>query len=168
MIGVRERLQHAVIGYGDRLMPPFIGSFYNVFHFRHTVHIAHFRMAVQFHPLMHARIHARYREIRYLFHPVNRTYRQLMVKFIYDRRTLDLHKSPRLKLCRQLFILLVRYKNLDCHRIGKVRNIIDQNHSLILDLTFIHIQNPAAHDDIPDLSYDFLHRHRLFVKIPAE
>ena len=51
VVGVRERLHVAVIGNGNRFMPPFHRTLYDVFYIGYAVHIAHFGMAVQFYAL---------------------------------------------------------------------------------------------------------------------
>ncbi len=56
MVGVRKGLHHAVIRDGDRRMPPLISPLDNIPGLRHAVHIAHFRMAMQLHPLAHTGI----------------------------------------------------------------------------------------------------------------
>ena len=52
MVGVRECLHHAVVRDGDRFMSPVMRPFYEILHFRHSIHIAHLGMAVKLHPLL--------------------------------------------------------------------------------------------------------------------
>ena len=52
MIGVRKGLHHAVIGNGDRRMPPLIGALYQILRLGNAVHIAHLRMTVKLYSLL--------------------------------------------------------------------------------------------------------------------
>ena len=67
MIGVREGLHHAVVRDGDGRMAPLIGPLHDVLHLGNAVHIAHFCMAVQLHPLAEAVILTAVGEIADLF-----------------------------------------------------------------------------------------------------
>ena len=56
MIRNRERLGHAVVCDGDGRMAPVMSALDDVFHLGNTVHIAHFRMAVQLYSFQRAQI----------------------------------------------------------------------------------------------------------------
>ena len=49
VIGVRKCLSSSMVCHGDRRMSPVMCAPHDVLHFRHAVHVAHLRMAMQFH-----------------------------------------------------------------------------------------------------------------------
>ena len=92
MVRVRESLYIAVIRDGDRLVPPLHGAFYNILDIRDAIHIAHLRMAVQFHALLRAGVCTGGRKIRNLFDADHRTDRKLTVELVNRRHPLDLQE----------------------------------------------------------------------------
>ena len=56
MIRIRKSLRHSMVCDGNRLMSPVMGPFYQILYLGHTVHIAHFRMAVQLYPFLRRRV----------------------------------------------------------------------------------------------------------------
>ena len=67
MIGVGERLNHAVVRDGNGRMAPFIGPLHDILHLGNAVHVAHLGMAVQLHPLAQTVVLAAVGEIADLF-----------------------------------------------------------------------------------------------------
>ena len=94
MIGVRERLHHAVVGNCNGRMSPFVGPFYDVLHLGHSVHIAHLGVTVQLHPFFRAFIAAGYGEIRYFFYAGKGAEGQLVIEPVNGGNAFQLNKSP--------------------------------------------------------------------------
>ena len=97
MIGVRERLDNAVVGDRQRLVSPGNGRADEILHIGHTVHIAHLRVAVQLHPFLGAGVHPPHPEIRDLLDAHHGTDGQLTVKFINGGDTLQLNEATLLQ-----------------------------------------------------------------------
>ena len=89
MIGIGETLYHAVICDGNGTMPPFIGTFYDIFCLGDTVHITHFGMAVQLHTFSGGSIHSRIGKIRDLLDSRDGADGKFMVELIHHTDTLD-------------------------------------------------------------------------------
>ena len=87
MVCIRKRLYDTVISDGDGRMAPFPGPFDNILCIRHAVHIAHLRMAVQFHPLPGAVVHPSCGKIGRLFDSRYRAQCQFAVKLINGGHT---------------------------------------------------------------------------------
>ena len=97
MIGVRERLDNAVVGDCQRLVSPGNGGADEILHIGHAVHVAHLRVAVQLHPFLGAGVHPPHPEIRDLLDAHHRTDGQLTVKFINGGDTLQLNEATLLQ-----------------------------------------------------------------------
>ena len=82
MIGIRKRLQCAMIGNRNCRMSPFIGLLYDIFHFRYAIHITHLGMAVKLYPFLRPGIHTSRTEITDFLNTNHRSYRQLTVKTV--------------------------------------------------------------------------------------
>ena len=167
MIGIGERLCHAMIRDGNGRHAPFVCPFYNILRLGNTVHIAHLRMAVEFHPLADAVILAAGAEIGNFLDAHQRTDGQLVVKFIHHGHTLEFHKGAGFDAAGNLCHLVISGKQLDGHGVRKVCHVKDENGLFISDFPFIQIHNHAADSDFSHLSQNFIHAHGLALKVSA-
>ena len=87
VICLREGLHDSMIGNGNCFVSPLIRAFYQCFGICDTIHITHFRMAVQFHALLRTGIGSRLSKIGYFLDSNDRTDGQLTVKAIDGRHT---------------------------------------------------------------------------------
>ena len=157
MIGIRKRLQYAVVGNRNGRHPPLVSPFHDILHLGHAVHIAHFCVTVQFYPLSDAVVHPSDRKIRDLFYPRNGRNAQLMVKLVRHRDTFDLQEIPFLQKFFDLSGLFCLHKDLHADGIRQIRDRKNQNGLFDLcNLTLIKIQHFPADDHFADLIGDIL------------
>ena len=90
-----------------------------------------------------------------------------MVELVHHRHTLYFHEGAGFHTVCYFSHLFVMRKKLNGHCIGKIRHIINQDRSLILDFPLIHADNLTADNHFPYFPDDFADRHCLLVKIPA-
>ena len=167
MVRVGKRLHHPVIGDGNGRMSPLIGTFYKILRLGNPVHITHLRMTVKLHPLSDASVLPGSRKVRNLFYASKRADCQLVIKLVNRRHTLKFDKDPLFHNIRYFFDLLVPHKEFHRHGVRVIRDIINQNGPLILDLPLVHTDDPAADDHLTDLPDDILDGHGLLLKVPA-
>ena len=156
VVGRRERLNHAMIRNGDGRLAPCISLFHDIFHIGDTVHIAHFRMAVQLHPPLRAVVHADGPEIGNLLHSHDGTDGQLAVKLVDRRDTFDLVKFALLDSFQNLRHLCGPGKHFHHDRVCKVRHLKDQNRLLIPDIPGFQIDELAMDDHLSHLALDLV------------
>ena len=133
-------------------MPPGVGSFYQCGRIGHPVHIAHFRMTVQFHSFYRAGIHPAGGKIRYFFDADDGTDGQFMVKFIHDGDAFDFYKSAFFDLFRRFRHLSVWEKHFHCDGVGKVCDVEHENGLFIADFPGIHRQDLSPDHHISHFS----------------
>ena len=88
MIRIGKALYHTMIRNGNGPVSPFISSLNDILCLGNTVHITHFRMTVQFHPLTGGGIHSCIGEIRNLLNTGNGSDSQFMIELIHHADTL--------------------------------------------------------------------------------
>ena len=167
MVRLGKRLDDTVIRNGNGRMPPFVGTPDQLRRVGDSVHIAHLRMTVEFHPLHRAGISSSDAEIAALFDSHDGHDRQLAVKGIHRRAAFQLHKSSRLYRRGQLRNLLVFQKNFHADGIRKIRDREHENCSLVPDFPLIHALNFSADHNIPDFLPDSCNLHAFLVKVAA-
>ena len=95
MAGVGKSLDTSMVGHGDCRHPPGLRPLYQVFDLGNPVHIAHFRMAVEFYPFYRAVVHPFCGEILGFLNPPHRTDGQFAVEPVYGGHPLQADKAPR-------------------------------------------------------------------------
>ena len=91
-----------------------------------------------------------------------------MIKLIDDNCSFQLYKSPRLHFRRKFADLLRCHEQFYRHRIRKIRNVINEDCPLVLNIAFIKVQNLSAYNNVANLSDDFFHRKCIAFEIPSE
>ena len=165
MIGVRECLGHAVIRNGNGRMAPVVGALHNVLHLGHSVHIAHFRMAVKFHPLHRAQVIPGNRKVADLLDPGNGADGQFAVEFINGRHALDLDKCALLQFAKDLRKLLVAGEHLHSDRVIIVRHRKHDDRFLVSDLTGLKTDDLSVNGDLAHLGDNLVKGDRLVIKV---
>ena len=144
-----------------------ISPFYNIFCLRYAIHIAHFRMAMQLHPLADAVIRTGSGEIRYFFNAADRTDRQLIIELIDHRHPFYFHKTSFGKPSSNLIHLIVIYKQFKSQCIRKISNIVKKNRFFIFDLPFIGLDDLSADHHLSHFPDNILDRNRRLFEIPS-
>ena len=88
MVGIREGLCHAVVGDGNSRHAPLVCPFYDILRLGNPIHIAHFRMAVEFYPLADTVILTAGAEVKNFLDAHQGTDGQFVVKFIHHGHAL--------------------------------------------------------------------------------
>ena len=146
MVGVRERLDIAVIGNGDGRHAPGVGPFYQVFAFRYAVHIAHFGVQMQFDPLLFGGVPALLHKGRDGHDAGHGSDGQFMLEGVLLGHAFDLDKGSLFKGALNLPDELIGDKDLTVNAVGKIRQAEFDDIPLAPDLPEIHIQDLAAQD----------------------
>ncbi len=167
MIRIRKCLDAAMIRDRERLVSPLLCALDDILDIGHAVHVAHLRVAVQLHALSDAVVHARYREIRYLYHTDDRTDREFPVKRVVDRDALQFQECTDLQIPRQLRKLLIMYEHLDLDRIREICDLEAYDRPLIADLAGLQRTYLTPDRDFTHLAPDLLDADTLILKIPA-
>ena len=134
VICIRKCLHIPMVGNRNCLVPPLHRALDDILHIRNTVHITHLCMTVKLHSLFRTGIHADTGKIRYLLDSRNMSDRQISIEFINRGDTLDFDKFARRNRPADLRQFLIFDKQLDDHRIGKIRHGKHENRSLIANL----------------------------------
>ena len=137
MVCIREGLHAAVVCNSNRLMPPLLGPFDNIFYVSNTVHITHLCMTVKLYSFYCTVVHTGCCKIRNLLHTIYRCYGQFTVKGIIYCNTLYLDKCTNLQICKKLWELFIVNKHFHLNRIGIVRKLKADNGLLISDFTLL-------------------------------
>ena len=168
MVRIRERLTHTVIRDGDGRHAPLCCLLYDVGHLRHSVHIAHLRVAVKLNPLYLRVVHPLCGKIRYLFYAAHRADGNLLAPTVHRDNTLDFYKCTILYIVLDFIEIFLGIKeNLDRHGIRKIRD--GECHKLLARPKLLNLNAPYPASD-NTLSYLVRYRgklNRLIVKILA-
>ncbi len=167
MVRVGKGLHDPVIGDGDRRMPPFVGALHDIFRLRDAVHIAHLRMTVKLHPLSDASVLAGCRKVGDFLNACKGADGQFMVELIDHSHALDLDKRPLFHNTCYFINLLISHEKLHRHGVRIIRDIIDQNGPLVLDLPLVLPDHPAAYHHFAHFAYNILDGHCLLLEVPA-
>ena len=165
---LREGLHTAVVSDCQGLHPPLLGLFDDARHIRNTIHIAHLGMTVELHALHRTVIHTFAGEILCLFDAAHRTDGQFAVKPVDGCHAAEPDERPRLDRAIQIFQRILIGKDLDRNRIGKVRDMKDDDGLSAAQLPAVLIQNLAPHRYLTDLTLDFFNGDKVILKITAE
>ena len=156
-----------MVGDGNGGHSPLICPFYDILRLGNAIHITHFCMAVEFHPLADTVILPAGSEIGNFLDAHQGTDGQLVIKFIYHGHALEFHKGTGFDAAGNLCHLVISGKELDGHGVCKVRHIKDKNGLFIPDFPLVQIHNHAADNNFPHLPQDFIHAHGLALKVSA-
>ena len=123
VICIRKSLYISVIGDSKCFVSPFHGTFDDIFDIRYTIHIAHLRMAMQFHTFHRTGIHTGRHKGRNLLDTDDRTDGQFAVKPVNCCHTFDFQKctfrNPSVFDFLEIFILAEHFYH---DRVGKICN----------------------------------------------
>ena len=123
VVCIRKSLYISVIGDSKCFVSPFHGTFDDIFDIRYTVHIAHLRMAMQFHTFHRTGIHTGRHKGRNLLDTDDRTDGQFAVKPVNCCHTFDFQKctfrNPSVFDFLEIFILAEHFYH---DRVGKICN----------------------------------------------
>ena len=152
MVGVRERLDIAVIGNGDGRHAPGIGPFYQVFAFRYAVHIAHFGVQMQFDPLLFGGVPALLHKGRDGHDACYGSDRQLMLEGILLGHALNFNKDTLFNGVLDLPDKFIGDKDLAVNAVRKIGQTEFDDIPFPPDFPEVHIQDLAAQDHLLVLS----------------
>ncbi len=167
MVRVGKGLHDPVVGDGDRRMPPFVGALHDILRLGDAVHIAHLRMTVKLHPLSDASVLAGRRKVGDFLNACKGADGQFMVKLIDRSHALDLDKCPLFHNACYFINLLISHEKLHRHGVRIIRDIIDQNGPLVLDLPLVLPDHLAAYHHFAHFAYNILDGHCLLLEVPA-
>ena len=154
-----------MVSNGDGRMPPLISPFHNILCFRYPVHIAHFCMAMQFHPLSDAVVRPARCEIRYLFNAHDGTDGQFVIKLINHGHAFYFYKRTFGNALINFRHLIIAYKYFKGEGIRKIRNIIKKNGFFILNFPFIRFYDFSPDNHLPHFSDNIFDIHRCIIEI---
>ena len=168
MIGIRESLHTAVICHGKGRHTPLFRPLYDILDLGNAIHVAHFRMTVELHPLDGCMILPLCREVLTFLDTDNRPHRQLTIKFVDDGYSLDADKIPFFDRSVSIFLLSLTEKHFYGDAVCIVGDVKDHQLIPAFKLPFLHLDDLSPQDDFPDLSGNLTDLCDLSVKIPAE
>ena len=135
MIGIRKRLNISMVSDGNGRHPPLIRSFDQVLALGYAVHIAHFRVAVQFDSLYLGIILSLLYDCGDLHDSLQRCDRDLLVKRIKNGRSLDLDPASLFQGTQQFINKRCGHKQFAIDRVRKVRQGEFDDRLLISDVS---------------------------------
>ena len=166
VVGYGEALHHSVVGDGDGRVTPLVGPVHQHSRIGDSVHVAHFRVAVELHPLSGTVVLAGHSKIGNLLHPGQGADGQFMVKPVNGGDALDFQKGALLNI-RHLCDLIVAQKHFYGHGIGKIRQVKHKNRFFIADFPAVHSQHLAPDNHLAHLLGDGLDGDGFLLEIPA-
>ena len=152
----------------NRFVSPSVRPIYNVRHIRHTIHITHLRMAVQFYPLLRISIFPAGCKIRNLTNAHYRTDSQLTVIFINSRHTFDFQECAFLNISQKIWKLFIPHKHLYHNGICKIRYCKDQYRLLITDFPGFETDHLSTDGNLTHFSNDRAEFKRRIIKITSK
>ena len=167
VVSLRECLDHSVIGNGNGLMSPLIGSFDNGFCIGNSVHVAHLSMAVKFYSFFRTVIHTAVLKAGDLLDPNHRADSQFTVIPVNGGNPLQLYEGFHLHSLQDLLDLVVSGKNLYRNRVGKIRHRKDDNGLFIPDLSGLQGHDLAPDADLPHFCLNTFQRNDLIFEISS-
>ena len=168
MISVCKSLYHTMIRDCNRFVSPSVRPIYNVRHIRHTIHITHLRMAVQFYPLLRIGIFPAGCKIRNLTNAHYRTDSQLAVVFINSRYPFDFQECAFLNISQKIWKLFIPHKHLYHNGICKIRYCKDQNRLLITDFPRFETDHLSTDGNLTHFSNNRAEFNRCIIKITSK
>ena len=167
MVCIRKGLHCSVVFNGDGLMAPTHGTLDDVLHIRNAIHITHFRMAMELHPLLSIRINTFFPEISNFFNATDISYGQLAVKTVNGGDTIQHQKSSGFYGSGKLLSLILACKKLNPDRICKIRYVKYKQDFFISQFTLFHRKNLSPYDHAADLSRDRFNGNDFAIKITS-
>ena len=138
MAGVREGLDAAVVSHSQGRHSPLLCPFYDILYLRNAVHVAHFRMTVELHPLHRRVVHPPGGKILALFDPSDGAHGQLAVEPVDGGDPLELYELPLLYGLVGVGLLVLSQEHLDGDAVGEVGEIKDHHLAAASKLPFFH------------------------------
>ena len=167
MVCLRKRLYHSMIRNSNGRMAPLIRTLYQYTGIRHTVHITHLGMAMQFYALFRIIVQTRGSEICYFFNTGKRTNGNLMVELVNGRHTFQFEESSFFHSSADFSHLFIMQEYLYGNRICKIRNIKHINGFFIADFPGFNRCNLTADRHFTHLTGNCIYRNRIIIKIPS-